>query len=189
MELIFNPCGEFRWTPEGPGSQIHSSHLHVGALGIFSDLLRSVKMLKREWGAESNGKLPHLFIPRKTATWIPGFAMEDLPLGQNCSLGAWACREGPALGVEHWWWWYMHRATVITFLFLCGGGFFMLKELACDHWNNVTVTKIFSLLLIQMLPLIIEWPKYNGPYFNSYLFLVIQYVYRFSCSFDPYYTL
>ena len=27
------------------------------------DLLRSVQMLKREWGAESNGNLPHLFNP------------------------------------------------------------------------------------------------------------------------------
>ena len=35
-------------------------------------------MIKREWGAESNGKLPHLFIPSKTATWVPDFAMEDL---------------------------------------------------------------------------------------------------------------
>ena len=60
MKLIFNPCGEFRWSSEGPVSQIHS-HLHVGAPGIFSDFLRSFQMLKREWGAESNGKLPHLF--------------------------------------------------------------------------------------------------------------------------------
>ena len=37
-------------------------------------------MLKREWGEESNVKLPHLFIPSKTATWVSGFAMEDLPL-------------------------------------------------------------------------------------------------------------
>ena len=35
MELIFNACGEFRWSPEGPVSQIHSSNLHVGAPGIF----------------------------------------------------------------------------------------------------------------------------------------------------------
>ena len=68
MELIFNPCGEFQWSPEGPVSQIHSPHLLVGAPGIFSDLLRLVQMLMREWGAESNGKLPHLFIPSKTAT-------------------------------------------------------------------------------------------------------------------------
>ena len=36
-------------------------------------------MLKREWGAESNGKLSHLFIPGKTAALIPEFAVEDLP--------------------------------------------------------------------------------------------------------------
>ena len=51
-ELIFNHCGEFRWSPEGPASQIHSSNLHAGAPGIFSGLLRSAQMLKWEWGAE-----------------------------------------------------------------------------------------------------------------------------------------
>ena len=66
MKLIFNPCGEFRWSPEGPVSQIPSPHLQVGASRIFSDLIRSVQMLNREWGAQSNGKLPYLFIPRKT---------------------------------------------------------------------------------------------------------------------------
>ena len=43
-------------------------------------------MLKREWGAESNGKLPHLFIPSKTATLVPEFAIEDLPLGRIAAL-------------------------------------------------------------------------------------------------------
>ena len=42
-------------------------------------------MLKREWGAESNGKLTHLFIPSKTATYVPEFAMEDLPLGRTAA--------------------------------------------------------------------------------------------------------
>ena len=36
-------------------------------------------MLKREWVAESNGKLPHLFIPGKTAALVPEFAVEDQP--------------------------------------------------------------------------------------------------------------
>ena len=36
-------------------------------------------MLKREWGAESNGKLPHLINPGKTAALAPEFAVEDLP--------------------------------------------------------------------------------------------------------------
>ena len=86
MELIFNPFGEFQRRPEGPVSQIHSPHLLVGALGIFSDLLRSVQMLKREWGAESNKKLLHLFIPSKTATSVPEFAVEDLPLDRTAVL-------------------------------------------------------------------------------------------------------
>ena len=43
-------------------------------------------MVKREWGVESNGKLPHLFIPSKTATLVPEFAMEDLPLGRTAAM-------------------------------------------------------------------------------------------------------
>ena len=44
-------------------------------------------------GAESNGKLPHLFIPSKTATFVPKLAVEDLPLGRTTSLE-------PAFGVK-----------------------------------------------------------------------------------------
>ena len=65
---------------------MHSPHLNVGAPGIFSDLLRSVQVLKREWGVESNGKLPHLFIPSKTATLVPEFAVENLPLDRTATL-------------------------------------------------------------------------------------------------------
>ena len=36
-------------------------------------------MVKGEWGAESNGKLPHLSILSKIATLVPEFAVEDLP--------------------------------------------------------------------------------------------------------------
>ena len=104
IEQIFNPCGEFRWSPKGPVSHTHSPHLHVGAPGIFSDLSRSLQMLKRVWGAESNGKLPHLFIPSKTEALVPEFVVEDLPSAElqprflrlqrrNCP---WA---------EHLWWW------------------------------------------------------------------------------------
>ena len=41
MELIFNPCGKFRWSPKGPVSQIHSPHLHIVAPW---DLFRSFKL-------------------------------------------------------------------------------------------------------------------------------------------------
>ena len=45
-------------------------------------------MLKREreWCVESNGKLPHLFIPSKTTNLVPEFAVEDLPLDRTAIL-------------------------------------------------------------------------------------------------------
>ena len=43
-------------------------------------------MLKREWVAESNEKLPHPFVPSKTATLVPEFALEYLPLGRTAIL-------------------------------------------------------------------------------------------------------
>ena len=67
--------------------QIHYPHLHAGAHGIFSDLLKSLQMLKREWGAKSNGKLPQLlYILGKTATLVTGFAVEDLTLGRTAAM-------------------------------------------------------------------------------------------------------
>ena len=51
-------------------------------------------MLKGECVAESNEKLPHLFIPSKTATLVPEFAVEDLPLSRVAALV-------PELAVKH----------------------------------------------------------------------------------------
>ena len=48
-------------------------------------------MLKREWGAESNGKLLHLSIPSKTGAWVPEFVLEDLLFSRTVAL---VCREG-----------------------------------------------------------------------------------------------
>ena len=112
-ELIFNPCGEFRWSPKGPVSQTSSPHLHTGVPGIFSDILRSVQMLKREWGAESNGKLPHLFIPSKTATLVPEFTVEDLPLNRTAALVLKFAVKDVPLGRTHWWWWYKHYFNIV----------------------------------------------------------------------------
>ena len=67
-------------------------------LGSFKIFLRSVKILKREWGVESNRKLPHLFIPSKTATTVPEFAVEDLPLIRGtCDLSPAASRLFPMI--------------------------------------------------------------------------------------------
>ena len=58
-------------------------------------------MLKREWGAENNGKLPHLFIPSKTATLVPEFAVEDLPLDRTATLvPAFAVKDLPLVRVQ-----------------------------------------------------------------------------------------
>ena len=35
-------------------------------------------MLKKEWGAENNGKLLHIFNPGKPVAFVPEFAVEDL---------------------------------------------------------------------------------------------------------------
>ena len=44
-------------------------------------------MLKKEWGAERNWMLPHLFIPGKTSALIREFAVEEgLPLGRTAAL-------------------------------------------------------------------------------------------------------
>ena len=40
-------------------------------------------MLEREWGADSNEKLLHLFIPSKTASLVAEVVAEDLPLGRT----------------------------------------------------------------------------------------------------------
>ena len=43
-------------------------------------------MLKRDWGAESNGKLPHLFVLSINAILVSEFAVEDLPLDKTITL-------------------------------------------------------------------------------------------------------
>ena len=79
MELIFNPRGEFRWSPYGPVKQIYCPHFHAGAAGVFSYLLRSVQMLKREWGAESEtGSYRTYSIPGKITALVPEFAVKYL---------------------------------------------------------------------------------------------------------------
>ena len=125
MELIFNPCGKFRWSPEGPVSQIHSPHLHAGAPGIISDILRSIQTLKREWGAESNGRLPHLFIPSKTATLVPEFAVEDLTLGRTAALVPGFAMEDLPLGRTLWWYICMYVCVYVCKVFFPEKGPFL----------------------------------------------------------------
>ena len=50
-------------------------------------------MLKREWGAESNWKLPHLFIPSKPTNLVPSLRWKTC---HYAKLQAYI--EGPTLG-------------------------------------------------------------------------------------------
>ena len=43
-------------------------------------------MLMCEWGAERKVKLPHIFIPSETATFVSEFAVEDLLLSRTAAL-------------------------------------------------------------------------------------------------------
>ena len=70
-------------------------HIHLS--------LRSVQMLKGERGVESNRKLPHLFLPNKTATMVPKFAVEDLSLGRIAALVLKFAVNDLHLGRTHWW--------------------------------------------------------------------------------------
>ena len=65
-----------------------STHLAsmLVSLGSFFRSFKSVQMLKTEWGKESNRNPSHLFIPSKTATLVPQFAVEGLPLNATAEL-------------------------------------------------------------------------------------------------------
>ena len=76
MELIFNPCGEFR-RAQLPKSTL-LTYMFV-PLRYFLDLLTYVQMLKREWVRKAMGIYRTYSIPDKTAAFVPEFAVEDLP--------------------------------------------------------------------------------------------------------------
>ena len=58
-------------------------------------------MLKGEWGAERNGKLPLLSIHSKTAVWVPEFAVEDLPL-RRTAVAEFAVNDLPLGGCKEY---------------------------------------------------------------------------------------
>ena len=80
MELIFNPCDEFRRSQEGPVSQIHFPRLHFGAPGIFSDLLMSVQMLGCGKQREATTPIQTL---AKLQLWFQSFWWKTCLCAQN----------------------------------------------------------------------------------------------------------
>ena len=94
MELIFNPCGEFRWSSEGPVSQIHSSHLYAGAPGIFSVCSDAKERVGCGNQREAIAPIQSLV---ELQPWFLSLWWKTC-LHQNCSLGSCTCSERPALG-------------------------------------------------------------------------------------------
>ena len=65
--------------------------------GIFSDLLRSVQMLKRVGCGKQRKATAPIQSLVKLQPWFRVYGGRPA-FGQNCSLGSCACSEGPALG-------------------------------------------------------------------------------------------
>ena len=133
--LIFNPCGEFRWSPEDQVSQIHFPLFHVGGPGIFPDHLRSVQMLKREWGAGSNRKLLHLFITSKSAT---GFLSLQWKTCLWAELQPWclSLQWKTCPWAENTWWWYC----------LCNSVYLAWKTIPLPSGSLVTLCSLYRSL-------------------------------------------
>ena len=85
-DLVKNPdetsvvnLDEIRRAQLAKSTLLTSTMVSLGFFKICSDV-------KERVGAESSGKLPHLFIPSKTATLVPEFSVENLPLGRTAAL-------------------------------------------------------------------------------------------------------
>ena len=94
MELIFSPCGEFRWSPEVLVSQIHSPHPTLGPLGSFNVCLDAKERVGCRKHREATAPIQSLV---KLQPWFLSLRWKTC-LRQNYSLGFCACSEGPALG-------------------------------------------------------------------------------------------
>ena len=102
-----NTCGEFRWSPEGPVSQIHSPHLLVGAPRIFLDLLRFVQVRKATGGYRTYSSLVKLQPRFLSLQWKTCLWAELQPW---CLSLLW--RTCP--WTEHWWYIYLGTGWIWT---------------------------------------------------------------------------
>ena len=84
-------------------------------------------MRKSEWGAESNGKLPQLIIPGKTAALIPEFAVEDLPAAE---LQPWFLRFSE------------EKNTLVIMMMMCKLSMYFYKFYTILFINIVMSTKV-----------------------------------------------
>ena len=87
MELIFNPCGEFWWSPEGPVSQIYSPHLHLAVPGIVPDLLRSIQVLKESRVWKETGRYRRIYSSLvKLQPWFLSLRWKTCPWAEHYDI-------------------------------------------------------------------------------------------------------
>ena len=123
------------------GAKLAKSTLLTSSL-VPLGLFRSFKVCpdgkEREWGAESNGKLPHLFTPSKTATLVSKFAGEDLPLDRTAVLGPEFAMKDLPLGRTLWWWLrstYLEYTLLLLLIYVLGRQHFRsLAPVMSDFW-------------------------------------------------------
>ena len=121
------------------------------------DLLRFVQKLKREWGEESNGKLPHLFILNKNCNLCSWDCDERTAFVQNWSLGAWVCSERADLG---------QKTLMIYTVYVCI--FEVLGRVNISgHWRPILYITFISLVQwLEHLIAIQEGPGSSPGYRN-----------------------
>ena len=96
MELIFNSCGEFRWSPEGPVSQIHSSPPRWCPWDLFRSFKVCLDVKERGCGKQREATAPIQSLI-KLQPWFLSLRLKTC-LRQNCNLCSCACSERPVLG-------------------------------------------------------------------------------------------
>ena len=72
-----------RGSNPGPLSNRRACYCLFPSGGLFSDLLRSVQILKREWVRKATGSYRTYYIPSKTAALVPDFAVDVLPSAEQ----------------------------------------------------------------------------------------------------------
>ena len=98
MELIFNPCGKFRWSPEGPVSQIHFPQSTLVPLGFFFRSFKVCSDAKERVGCRKQREaIAPIQSLVKLQPWFLSLRWKTC-LRQNFSLGSCSCSEGLALG-------------------------------------------------------------------------------------------
>ena len=138
MEQIFNPCGEFRWSLEGPVSQIHSPYLHVGPLGFFK--ICSDAKERVGWGKQREATAPIQSLV-KLQLWLLNLRWKTCHR-QKYSLDSCACSEEPIFALNTliiinmpcFWWFVLVISSVIMLVS------FIYRNYIVSHSHYLSLT-------------------------------------------------